>query len=161
MSKELPASPLPRLIYFSSKSENTLRFVNKLNLPALRLPISSKEPLPLVEADYVLMAPTFGAGRTMGAVPLPVRRFLNESPEARQHCRGVMGSGNTSYGAYATAVDLIAKKLSVPALYKFEVFGLENDVAEVRAILFKLFPELEELRHAPAGAFTQDSFFSS
>lgn len=153
------ADPTPRIVFFSSKSENTLRFVNKVNLPAVRLPATTQGPFPKLTADYVLIVPTFGAGKTMGAIPMPVRKFLNEDAESRLHCVGVIGGGNTTFGSYATSADLISKKLEIPSLYKFEVLGMPQDVIAVRDLLFGLFPDLEAYRDAPSGTFTYPSAF--
>lgn len=149
----------PRIVFYSSRSENTLRFVNKLHLPSVRLPVSRHEPLPEITNDYILIAPTYGAGKTMGAVPIQVRRFLNEDPIGRKHCVGVIGSGNTSYGRFATSVDLISEKLKVPALYKFEVFGMPEDVTHVHGVMLDFFPELSECASMPEDIFELEGKF--
>ena len=66
-----------------------------------------------------------------GAVPKQVIRFLNDE-ENRSLIRGVIGAGNTNFGeAYCLAGDIISAKCRVPHLYKFEVFGTEDDVRVV------------------------------
>ena len=120
------------LIYFSSRSENTHRFVERLGLPALRLPINVDESAPSVTEPFVLITPTYGGGGEKGAVPKPVIRFLN-NPHNRSLIRGVIAAGNTNFGAgYATAGKIIAAKCSVPFLYRFELLGTDEDVANVR-----------------------------
>ena len=48
-------------------------------------------------------------------------------------CRGVISSGNTNFGkAYCIAGDIIAAKLGVPHMYKFELLGTPEDVSRVR-----------------------------
>lgn len=122
---------MTRLVYFSSVSGNTRRFVKKLGRPADRIPLHAKDaPLKATE-PYVLVVPTYGGGNGHGAVPKQVIRFLNDE-ENRSLIRGVIGAGNTNFGeAYCLAGDIISAKCRVPHLYKFEVFGTEDDVRVV------------------------------
>ena len=46
------------LVYFSSASENTPRFVEKLGLPAQRIPLYPRQPPLHVDEPYVLIVPT-------------------------------------------------------------------------------------------------------
>lgn len=120
------------LVYFSSRSENTRRFVEKLGRDALRLPIDGTEEPPMVETPFVLVTPTYGGGADKGAVPKPVIRFLN-NPDNRGLIRGVIAAGNTNFGeAYGRAGKIIAEKCGVPLLYRFELLGTADDVAAVR-----------------------------
>lgn len=121
----------PLLVYFSSSSENTHRFVNKLMLPALRIPLATKEKR-VVDRPYILIVPSYGGGSVHGAVPPQVIRFLN-NPANRSWLRGVIGAGNRNFGAaYCLAADIIANKCQVPFLYRFELLGTAEDVAQVR-----------------------------
>jgi len=119
-------------VYFSSASENTHRFVGKLGYRSARLPLRrGDEPL-VVDEEYVLVVPTYGGGSVKGAVPKQVIAFLND-PRNRSLCRGVIASGNTNFGeAYCLAGDIIASKLGVPFLYRYELLGTPTDVARVR-----------------------------
>ena len=121
----------PLLVYFSSASENTHRFVGKLGYRSARLPLRrGDEPL-VVDEEYVLVVPTYGGGSVKGAVPKQVIAFLND-PHNRSLCRGVISSGNTNFGeAYCLAGDIIASKLGVPFLYRYELLGTPTDVARV------------------------------
>lgn len=120
------------LVYFSSRSENTRRFVEKLGSEALRLPIDGTDETPMVDEPYVLITPTYGGGGDKGAVPKPVIRFLNNL-QNRHLIRGVIAAGNTNFGeAYGRAGKIIADKCAVPFLYRFELLGTEEDVANVR-----------------------------
>lgn len=150
---------IPRIVFFSSRSENTLRALNKVNLPSVRLPTRRDGEYPKLTHDYVLVVPTFGAGKTLGAIPMPVRDFLNKDEESRNHCVGVIGGGNTTFSSFATSSDLIAKKLQVPALYKFEVLGMPHEIIAIREIMFELFPDLEQYRDAEPGTFAHPSAF--
>ena len=123
---------MSNLVYFSSVSENTHRFVQKLGLAAVRLPVDASEEPPEVDAPFVLVLPTYGGGGEKGAVPKPVIRFLN-NPHNRSLIRGVIAAGNTNFGTgYATAGNIIAAKCAVPFLYRFELLGTDEDVANVR-----------------------------
>lgn len=119
------------LVYFSSRSENTHRFVEKLGVPALRLPLDGGEPPLAAQEPYVLVTPTYGGGGEKGAVPKPVIRFLND-PANRALIRGVIAAGNTNFGAgFAIAGDIVAAKCAVPFLYRFELLGTAEDVDNV------------------------------
>lgn len=123
---------MSNLVYFSSASENTHRFVQKLGLPAERIPLHAKDA-PLVASEpYVLVLPTYGGGPETKAVPKQVIRFLNDEHN-RSLIRGVIAGGNTNFGeAYGIAGDIIGRKLQVPVLYKFELFGTPDDVRIVQ-----------------------------
>ena len=125
------ASQVPLAVYFSSASENTRRFVEKLELPSARIPLRPKEPFLHVNEPYILITPTYGGGALKGAVPKQVIKFLNDERN-RKHIRGVIGAGNTNFGeAYCLAGDIIARKCEVPHMYKFELFGTPRDVTRV------------------------------
>ncbi|PPL19471.1 MULTISPECIES: class Ib ribonucleoside-diphosphate reductase assembly flavoprotein NrdI [Microterricola] len=119
---------MANLVYFSSVSGNTHRFMQKLGQPAERIPLYAKDaPLHATE-PYVLVVPTYGGGDGNGAVPKQVIRFLNDANN-RALLRGVIAAGNTNFGsAYGLAGDIIAAKCNVPQLYRFEVFGTPDDV---------------------------------
>ena len=120
------------LFYFSSRSENTRRFVDKLGVAALRLPVDAAGAPPEAKEPFVLVSPTYGGGVEKGAVPKPVIRFLN-NPVNRSLIRGVIAAGNTNFGAgYAVAGNIISAKCAVPFLYRFELLGTKEDVDNVR-----------------------------
>ncbi|MCA6953837.1 class Ib ribonucleoside-diphosphate reductase assembly flavoprotein NrdI [Pectobacterium polaris] len=120
------------LVYFSSQSENTHRFISRVGLPALRIPIAAEQPALKVDRPYILVVPSYGGGSTKGAVPRQVIIFLND-PHNRAYLRGVIAAGNTNFGAaYCIAGDIIAQKCQVPYLYRFELLGTAEDVANVR-----------------------------
>ncbi|SMO91827.1 class Ib ribonucleoside-diphosphate reductase assembly flavoprotein NrdI [Paracoccus laeviglucosivorans] len=125
------------LVYFSSASGNTARFVARLGLSAARIPISPADAMPEPALPYVLMTPTFADGEGRGAVPKQVIRFLND-PGRRALIRGVIAAGNRNFGAtFALSGRVIAEKCNVPQLYRFELAGTEDDIARVRAGLEK------------------------
>ena len=117
------------IVYFSSVSENTKRFVEKLEIPAERIPLrwDSASPL-IVDYDYVLITPTYGAGNDGSTVPKQVVKFLN-IPENRKHLVGIVGMGNTNFGShFCKAADIISNKTGAPVLHKGEVLGTQEDV---------------------------------
>lgn len=120
-------------MYFSSVSENTRRFVERLDLPATRIPLHPhRTGMPRATEPYVLIVPTYGGGDRGGAVPKQVIRFLND-PANRALLRGVISSGNTNFGAaYCLAGRVISAKCAVPELYRFELLGTDRDVRAVR-----------------------------
>ncbi|MBD8516367.1 MULTISPECIES: class Ib ribonucleoside-diphosphate reductase assembly flavoprotein NrdI [unclassified Plantibacter] len=119
------------LVYFSSVSENTRRFVDRLERPAERIPLRPRAEGDLtVTRPYVLVVPTYGGGGP-GAVPRQVVRFLND-PNNRSLLRGVIAAGNTNFGdAFCRAGEVISAKCQVPQLYRFELLGTPDDVEAV------------------------------
>lgn len=124
------------IVFFSSISNNTKRFVDKLELPAIRIPIKLQDRI-TVSSDFILITPTYGGGNgdTKGCVPKQVIHFLNDVSN-RKHCKAVISSGNTNFGdTYCLAGPIISKKLNIPLLYQFELLGTQKDVEEVKKIL--------------------------
>ncbi|SDC66327.1 protein involved in ribonucleotide reduction [Microbacterium enclense] len=131
----MSATQAPLLVYFSSVSGNTARFIEKLGKRAVRIPLLPTDPPLEVDEPFVLVTPTYGggAGRGVekGAVPKQVIRFLNEERN-RRNIRGVISAGNTNFGdAFCLAGDIVARKCAVPHLYRLEVFGTPDDVERV------------------------------
>ena len=132
---------MAKLVYFSSVSGNTHRFVEKLGCPAHRIPLHSRDEPLVADEPYVLVIPTYGGGPETKAVPKQVIRFLNDEHN-RSLCRGVIAAGNTNFGeAYGIAGDIIAAKCRVPLLYRFELMGTSEDTATVREGLRRFFDE--------------------
>ena len=134
------------LVYFSSASENTARFVAGCRLQdeginVYRIPLRAAAPALNVREPYVIMVPTYGGGVAKKAVPIQVKRFLND-PANREWIRGVIASGNTNFGeAYCAAGDIIAAKCHVPYLYRYELMGTPEDIAAVRNGLVRFFAQ--------------------
>ena len=121
------------VVYFSSVSENTKRFVDKLEAQTVRIPIRTEEAAEFVhDRDSVLVLPTYGGGNDNSTVPKQVIKFLN-NPENRKHIKAVIAGGNTNFGShFGKAGDIVADKLGVPVLYRFEITGTPEDVLEVK-----------------------------
>lgn len=122
-----------RIVYFSSFTGNTKRFVDKLSFPNERIPLYKKEPFLNVDYDYVLISSTFGDGDNKKIVPMQVKKFLSVK-ENRDHCVGVIASGNRNFGEFfGKAGKILSEKLQVPLLYLFEMSGSETDITNVKA----------------------------
>ena len=129
---------VPLLVYFSSVSGNTARFIGKLEnlgMRAVRIPLQPGQPMPEINEPFVLVTPTYGGGQgrgeEKGAVPRQVIRFLNDERN-RSLIRGVIAAGNTNFGEhFCVAGDIISRKCQVPHLYRLELFGTPEDVDRV------------------------------
>jgi protein involved in ribonucleotide reduction len=67
-----------------------------------------------------------------------VIKFLN-NPENRKKVKAVIAGGNTNFGShFCKAGEIVADKLGVPMLYRFEVTGTPEDVSEVNERLERL-----------------------
>lgn len=122
----------PLLVYFSTESLNTHRFVQKLDLRSRRIPLSPKVAQLEVDEEFILLCPTYSGDDGRGAVPKQVIKFLN-MPQNRNLLRGVIASGSRNFGKfYGYAGNVLSEKCGVPLLYKFELMGTPRDVEVVR-----------------------------
>ena len=131
------------IVYFSSISNNTHRFILKVGCRATRLPIDLNEEQPTINEPFILLTPTYagGHGITAGAVPKQVKKFLNVETN-RNNCKAVIASCNTNFhDTYCLAGDIISKKLNIPYLYNFELLGTKKDVETVIEIANKFWKE--------------------
>lgn len=55
---------MPDLVYFSSVSGNTHRFVEKLDRPAARIPLYARETPLIVHEPFVLLSPPMAEAQT-------------------------------------------------------------------------------------------------
>jgi protein involved in ribonucleotide reduction len=121
-----------QIVYFSNYSGNTARFVEKLGIPAIRIPIKGNGETLTVDHEYVLFVPTYGGGSDRSAIPKQVREFLNVKKN-RGLLRGVVGFGNTNFGDhFCKAAQMISAKTSVPIIARVEIFGTPEDVTKVQ-----------------------------
>ncbi|MDO5750610.1 MAG: class Ib ribonucleoside-diphosphate reductase assembly flavoprotein NrdI [Rothia sp. (in: high G+C Gram-positive bacteria)] len=131
VSRATVSDDSPLVVYFSSISGNTHKFVQKLRARLVRLPLHTKEESPTVTEPFVLIVPTYGKPDGAGNVPPQVVKFLN-NPENRAQLRGVIGAGNTNFGPlFGIAADIVSRKCDVPVLFKFELMGTPADVEKV------------------------------
>lgn len=126
------------IVYFSNYSGNTKRFVEKLDLEAIRIPIGDPDDPIIVQDRYVLFVPTYGGGSESHAIPRQVRSFLNVESN-RQRLVAVVGLGNTNFGEdFCKAAEMIAAKTGVPILGRVEIFGTEEDTITIKERLAML-----------------------
>lgn len=121
-----------KLVYFSNVTENTKKFVEKLDssFSSIRIPIKDASPFQIGE-EFILITPTYGDHEGRGMVPHQVKRFLNNSDNA-SFLRGVVSAGNRNFGKdFALAGIIISHRFKVPLLHIFELAGETEDVAAV------------------------------
>jgi protein involved in ribonucleotide reduction len=127
------------IVYFSNRSGNTKRFVEKLRYNDIYNVLDLEER----ESPYVLFVPTYGGGNEGHSIPRPVREFLNNKTN-RSNCIAVVGFGNMNFGThYCKAATMIAGKLGVPILGMVELFGTPEDVIKIQERLEKLNEQLQ------------------
>lgn len=138
------------LVFFSSVSENTRRFVDQLDRPATRIPLRPRtQGMIRVSRPYVLVVPTYGGGEPSTAVPRQVATFLNDAAN-RSLLRGVIAAGNTNFGEhYCLAGSVISRKCGVPELYRFELLGSRRDVKTVDDGLARFWAGMDEELKTP------------
>jgi protein involved in ribonucleotide reduction len=130
------------VVYFSSVTDNTHRFVQKLGLPNVRIPLRLKDEPLVVNEPYVLVCPTYGGGVSLThensrPVPKQVIRFLNDEHN-RSLIRAVIAGGNSNFGTdFGKAGEIISGKCKVPYVYRFEMMGNEEDVRICRGGLLE------------------------
>ena len=128
------------IVYYSNRSGNTKRFVEKLG-HTKTFNLAEMSNL-LVHNKYVLFVPTYGGGNGEHSIPAPVKKFLNNKYN-RSLMVGIVGFGNTNFGDhYCKAAHLIAEKTGVPILAKIELLGTPEDVQLVQERLRKLNEQL-------------------
>lgn len=118
------------MVFFSSIGENTTHFVEKLPYESVRVPVKLTEPELFVDREYVLITPTYGAGRDTGAVPKQVVKFLRHR-EHRDLCKAIVGTGNRNFGEhFLLAPRMLSETMGKPVLYGAEVSGTSLEVKE-------------------------------
>jgi protein involved in ribonucleotide reduction len=141
------APAIGAVVYFSSVSENTSRFIARCRLEdeginVYRIPRRMDEEPLSVREPYVIVVPTYGGGNADKALLPQIKRFLNDRAN-RSYIRGVIASGNTNFGdAYCAAGDIISRKCGIPLLYRFELTGMPEDVRKVRSGVVDFFTAL-------------------
>lgn len=139
---------IKKIVYFSSVTENTHRFVERLDVDAYRIPLRiDRNNVPVINDDYILICPTYGGGVSISPmlssdnpepsrpVPPQVRIFLSQE-ENRKHLMGVIAAGNINFGEdYCVAGDVISRKFGVPYLHRFELMGSSEDIDKVHEIM--------------------------
>jgi protein involved in ribonucleotide reduction len=128
------------IVYFSNKSENTKRFVDKLDEVNWRIPVIWDDENPYLHSrEFVLVLPTYGGGNDDHTIPVQVKKFLNIQSN-REMLRGVIGTGNTNFGDhFCKAAEMVSAKTGVPLIGKVEIFGTVDDVKTIKERLRLLY----------------------
>lgn len=120
-------------IAFWSSSGNTENFCKRLEQKKFR--VYDIRTSPEISEEFVLICPTYSDGEGKFAVPKPVIKFLNNEAN-RKNVLAVIGTGNKNFGKfYGFAADVIAHKLNIPILFKFELRGTEEELENCERIL--------------------------
>ena len=126
------------IVYFSTKSENTKRFVERFDIPNARIPLNKEQEELIIDQPFVLVTPTYGGGYQKGAVPSQVIKFLNNE-QNRQFIKGVISTGNTNFGnGFCLAGSIISEKCKVPNIASIELFGTKEDAELLTNIIKEL-----------------------
>jgi len=150
-------SSVPKIVYFSSVTENTKHLVDELPFEAERIPLKRSDPFLKVDQPYVLFVPSYGGGSEGSAVPKQVIKFLND-PQNRDLCLGVVAAGNMNFGAhYCIAGRIIEHKLGVPVFYRFELRGMPGDRERIEEGLLEVFERYADGRLQTAGELASGS----
>lgn len=141
------------IVYYSSNTGYTHRFIEKLGIPSVRIPQSRKEEIPVITEPYVLIIPTYGGGvgisnniieeyKVNDQPVLPqIYDFLDYEDNYKYMC-GVVASGNRNFGEdYGVAADQIRDDYGVLSLYRFELLGTDTDVSVLSRGIPTLNPE--------------------
>lgn len=124
-----------KIVYWSSKSESTHRFVQRLNIENIRLPLNGNEEV-IVSEPFILILPSYG-DTVATTIPKAVQRFLANANN-RQLLRGVIGGGNRDFGAkFCLAAKVISHSFNTRLLHMFEISGTSLDVVIVQDIINK------------------------
>lgn len=120
------------IVYFSTSTNNTHRFVQSLNIDSIRIPKKFSEDMPVIDRPFCLITPTYRGGESItggqkSAVPKQVHRFLEIENNLR-NAKLVVASGNINFGKdFCIAGDEIQKMYSIPYKYRFELMGTDED----------------------------------
>lgn len=127
---------VPLIVYFSSVSENTKRFVDKLELESFRLPLKTKDNANVqMDKDFILICPSYGAGTAKDGIPKQILMFLGNKVN-RDHCLAVIGGGNRNFGEYYQFGSYtVSRYLGVPMIHDFEISGTKKDVDRVEELV--------------------------
>lgn len=147
----------PRLVYFSSSTENTKHLVDRLPYEAERIPLRRTDSFLYVREPYILFVPSYGGGKEKSAVPKQVIKFLNEKSN-RDLCLGIIAAGNMNFGAhYCIAARIISSKLHVPIFYKFEIRGMPGDKERIEEGIMEVFERYNQGELKTSGDIIESS----
>lgn len=126
----------PLIVYWSSSTLNTHRFVQRLGGENYRIP--NQAPFEIMTRPFVLFCPTYADGNGRGAVPKPVLRFL-AIEENRALMKAIVGGGNRNFGTtFILGAKMISQKCQIPIIGAFELSGTDSEAALIRAAISNL-----------------------
>lgn len=112
-----------KAVYFTSKTGNTEKFVDKLNMETVKITKGL-----IVFEPFVLFVPTYASNDGKNSVAPQIKIFLNEEIN-RKNLKAVVGFGNRNFGSnFAIGAQVISLKCKVPLIHKVELFGNPEDV---------------------------------
>ena len=104
-------------LFYYSRTNNTKRFVEKLNSDIDSFSITQAHP----QGNFILITPTYNFGQ----IPEEVVEFLEQYGN---NLVGVISCGNKNWGAaYGQAGNKISERYDVPLLHKLELSGNKKD----------------------------------
>lgn len=113
------------IVYFTTNSKTTERFVENINRPLTLLTSSL-----VYDSPFILTLPTYN-----GRVIKPVKEFLSNQTNIG-NLKGVIGTGNKNFGKdYAIAADIISNRFNVPLIHKVELLGTMEDIDKIHEVL--------------------------
>ena len=116
------------MIVYSSRTGNCRHIANTLGLRSVEI-----EDGLLVSEPFFLLTYT----DKLGEAPETVLKFMNNNKE---HCKGVIASGNTNFGImnFCGSADTIKRLYSVPVIRKMELRGSSKDFEHIKEEYKKL-----------------------
>lgn len=130
---------MSKLVYFS-QAGYTQEFIEKLEIPALRIPVKIKEAETFeVDEEFVLIVPTYerkivhgGRAGQMTYIPKQVSAFFSNKTN-RGLAKGIIGTGNINFFEdFTRAATELSIRLDIPVLHRMEISGTEEDVTIVK-----------------------------
>lgn len=132
------------VVYFSSSSGYTKKFVENLPFESIQIPASLKEASSLkMEQEFVLVSPTYGGGslsrKEKTYVPKQVDAFIKANYNHKLLV-GTVGSGQANFGHtwYCKAPKDLSIRYNVPYLGGFEVTGLPGEKEKITEAIKKV-----------------------
>lgn len=108
------------LVIYDSRAGKVRKFVEKLQMKTVQV-------VPNLMVDEPFIFVTYTDGR--GEVPLSSKQFLERCGD---YLYAVAASGNKVFEHFARSAEIIASQYTVPVVHKFEMSGMQKDVAKFK-----------------------------
>ncbi len=110
-------------IAYMSLTGNVRNFVDRLGVSDLVEIVTGDES---IDGDFVLITHSPDAGE----ISYEIEDFMDEY---KNYCKGVVASGDRSYGDdYTLVAETISEEYGVPIVHRFELMGTDEDVEVVK-----------------------------